>query len=472
MNKSLLLVICDFLLLSVLALVKFDAPEEPDPVDQQEEAYESGVNEDMTELFRLSLEEEAAQREKLEADLANREAELQERAETLQEKEQDLNLTREELKQIRKEREALAKERAALAENFAAAQENLQNTSSHLEEQKKQAAQLQQELKERQEALAAAQENLSSLEEKAAALEQEKSSLSTELQIADTERSMLRENLVAARAEVETAKVERQQAEQRAETLASNVSQLAQSSDAIREEMRRNQPISLNEIFNRYQTNRLPITFTARVDALIGTREESTRIDAILVRNGGRTFALFESGLTPLRLEDLGRVVEARASFRLAGQNFDVREVSLLTADPRIMAVQLPDNYVAQSELVPFELTEDALRFPQVVLVSNAKGDYGEAPFKLEPGASGYVTVPNRLLGRIVGNDFGASRGDYIFAKTGNLMGVMVNSERGALLGSLEAIDRLPLGAAFSAEAADQLESRFAPRNNSSVPHR
>jgi hypothetical protein len=461
MNKSLLLVICDFLLLSVLALVKFDAPEEPDPVDQQEEQYSEGVNEDMTELFRLSLEEEAERRKALEENLAQRESELENRSEELQEREKDLNLTREELEQIRQEREALARERAALQEEYSATRSSLETTQTDLEEQKRQAAQLQEELRARQEALAAAEENLSSLEEQAAALAAEKDSLSTELQIADTERSMLRENLTAARAEVETARVERQRAEQRAENLATNVSQLAEQSGAMREEIRRSQPISLNEIFNRYQSNRLPVTFNARVDALIGSREETAQVDAILVRSGGRVFALFESGLTPLRLESLGRVLEASASFRLAGERFEVSEVSLLRADPRLMAVQLPENYVIRSGLVPFELTEDALRFPEVVLVSNAKRDYGETPFKLEPGASGYVTVPDSLLGRAIGGEFGASRGDYIFAKTGNLMGVMVNSQRGALLNSLEAFDQLPLGARFSQAKADQLEESF-----------
>lgn len=470
MSKTILLIICDFLILSILALVDFDEPVESavDPARQQAAEFEQGAREDMVELLRLSLEEEAQQRAALNEELAEREAALAEREAALSETSENLGRSEEKLARIRQEREALAAEREQLQAEYQAARSTIEQGESErariaaeLESQQQQAQQLQSELQARQEALAEAAQNLSRREEELAQLEQARSELETNLQITQTERAMLEENLTAARAQVETARVERRQAEQRAEQLAANVGTLAERSTAIEEEIRRSQPISLNRIFSRYENNRLPLHFTARIDLLLGSRVETSSVDAILVEQNNRFFALFESGLSPFRVESLDRLSGASASFQLAGQNFEVVEVSFLQADPRIVAVQIPTRFVESSDLTPFRLADEPLRFPEVVLVSNQLGEYGETSFKLMPGGQRYLSVPNRLLGRVFGNDFGASRGDYIFAKTGDLLGLMISNDRGAILADLRSIAELPLGDSFDAQLADRLHRRL-----------
>ena len=47
----------------------------------------------------------------------------------------------------------------------------------------------------------------------------------------------------------------------------------------------------------------------------------------------------------------------------------------------------------------------------------------------------GYVKVDNRIFKRLFG-DFATSRGDLVFSRTGELLGIMVNSDYCVLLGN------------------------------------
>ena len=63
MNKTLLIIICDFLLISVLALVDFNPSVEEALVDTQSLRDEAA--EEMLELLQLSLEHENSQRKEV-----------------------------------------------------------------------------------------------------------------------------------------------------------------------------------------------------------------------------------------------------------------------------------------------------------------------------------------------------------------------------------------------------------------------
>ncbi len=485
MNKTLLLIICDFLLISVLALVEFDAPEDaPPPAEEEAPQIDEGVNADMIELLQLSLEDEAARRAALAAqaeDLEAQKAALEEERTTLS---SDLSMTQEERDRIAAEaarleeqRAALAREREQLAAAKAQTEEQLAQTTGelaetaaerariaeNLETEAARARALQTELQARLTALEEAEQTVAQAEQRAAELEQQRERLATDLRISPTEREILSDTLSTARPEVEIARTERRQAEVRAEQLAQGVSQLAQSSEAMQEEIRRGQPISPNEIFRRFENNRLTLTFRATLPALFGTREETTRVNATLVQHDGRTFALFEGSRGPFAVDQLGRLRGVEGQFRLGDRRLEVVEVSFLAADPRVVAIELPSTLLAEAGLEPFPLAEDPFRFPEAVLISNELGVYGETDFRLLPGGQRYLSVERNLISQLAGN-FQPSRGDYVFAQTGHLMGLMVEDERGVLLPTIEPTATLPLGRDFSAEAAGQLESRLSAR--------
>jgi len=92
-----------------------------------------------------------------------------------------------------------------------------------------------------------------------------------------------------------------------------------------------------------------------------------------------------------------------------------------------------------------YPLATDPLRFTEAVLISGGGQGYGELGFKLDADHRGYVRVDNRLFKRLFG-DFATSRGDLVFSRMGELLGIMVNSDYCALLGSFVPTATIPAG--------------------------
>ena len=66
------------------------------------------------------------------------------------------------------------------------------------------------------------------------------------------------------------------------------------------------------------------------------------------------------------------------------------------------------------------------------------------------------MRVDNRIFKRIFG-DFAPSRGDLVFSKTGDLLGIMVNSDYCALLKDFTPTQRIRTGADTLAQQTGQL---------------
>ena len=488
MNKALLLIICDFLLISVLAMVDFDTPEEDAPPPDSTPEIQEGMTADMIELLQLSLESEEAQRADLAAEKAvieaarqALEAERKDLQENLQDREEDLTQTKEERDQLKAERKRLEREAAELARQQAelaaakaaseaqlnasleATREEREAIAANLKKETQRALALQTELQSRLTALAEAEASVASERERASTLEKKTQQLSTSLQIVQTEREMLTENLKTARTEVEIARVEKQRAEARAEDLAAGVTQLAEQTEAVQEEMRRAQPVSPNEVFSRYDRNRLTLQFTATLPAFLGTREESTTVEAVLVQDGARTFAVFEGSQGPFGLETLERLKGVTGNLVIGSRRLEIVEISFLSADPRILAVEVPSRYLKESKLEAFEMADEPFRFPRAILVSNDLGAYGETEFRLRPGGRQSITVNRSLMSQLRG-EFQPSRGDYVFARTGQLLGLMVAGDRGVLLSEtgIRPAANLSLGTDFDPAVTNQLQQALS----------
>src|SRR5690606_1697533 len=91
----------------------------------------------------------------------------------------------------------------------------------------------------------------------------------------------------------------------------------------------------------------------------------------------------------------------------------------------------------------------DPFKFTEAVLISNGGAGYGEVPFKLDPADPRYVRMDNRLVRRLFG-DFSPSRGDLVLSKTGELLGIMVNSEYCAIVTNFLPAQTLRTGEAGS----------------------
>ena len=80
MNKTLMLVICDFLLLSMLALARFDPPEDLPEVVLDATASATTAEAELVNLLEESLHAEEASRANLSEDLAESRRNLQEKS--------------------------------------------------------------------------------------------------------------------------------------------------------------------------------------------------------------------------------------------------------------------------------------------------------------------------------------------------------------------------------------------------------
>src|SRR3981189_2050544 len=87
MNKTLLLIMCDFMLLNLLALTRWEKAEpqhtQLETAAPRSAANAPAVNADMVELMRVSLEDEKAAREQLAAQLSSTQGSLSEREKNL-----------------------------------------------------------------------------------------------------------------------------------------------------------------------------------------------------------------------------------------------------------------------------------------------------------------------------------------------------------------------------------------------------
>src|SRR5687768_793093 len=145
MNKTLLLIICDFLLLNLLALTRWEKAEPPRP--KQPPVPELAANavtkdQDLVELMRQSLADEKAVRDELAQKLSSTDA-------TLAAREQSLT-------QLQAERARLAQERAAVAASLSETQRTAEDltkkyaaATQEATMTKEQLAQLQRELAEK-----------------------------------------------------------------------------------------------------------------------------------------------------------------------------------------------------------------------------------------------------------------------------------------------------------------------------------
>jgi hypothetical protein len=98
----------------------------------------------------------------------------------------------------------------------------------------------------------------------------------------------------------------------------------------------------------------------------------------------------------------------------------------------------------------------DPFKCPEAVLIDGGGRGYGEVGFKLDPTEPGFVRVDNRLFKRMFG-DFAPKRGDLVFAKTGELLGLMVNSDYCAVLKNFAASKTIRTGSDIRDQATGAL---------------
>lgn len=419
MNRTLLLILCDFLLLTLLALTDWQkavpstAAPKPPAAAAVPGAGSATKDDDLVSVMKLSLEDERAQRDRLSQQLQTTQSNLSEREKALDETSASLADTRGKV-------DALSKQYTAAAADASLTKEQL--------------AQLRKDLEKRQAESERQAKELASLEKAQAEARAKIEDLNVTVRVAEQEKQMLRATADTLKTQVEAERQERLKVQETTTQLAQGVGQLADSSTALTKEIRENRPINVNILFNEFLANRVQTSFAGTRPGLFGVREETSDTRTIFVTDGRDTFALLHVGDTPFSLLEPGWDWKSlKAEFRKGDYRGAADRLTFLAVDPRVAVLPVTPAQRAALGVKAYPVALEPFKFTEALLISNGGAGYGEIPFKLDPTNPSYVRMDNRLVRRLFG-DFSPSRGDLVLSKTGELLGIMVNNEYCALV--------------------------------------
>ena len=405
MNRSILIVICDFLLLSLLTfstdLSKMAGENEGAQPGVKVEVAPKPVDtggKDLAAVMKLALNEEQKNREQLQAELA-------------------------------KFREAAQKQQADLQQQFAAAQANiqildqkLQSSSAEALMSKEKLAAMEAEVKKESDLAAALQQQLAQLAKNNQIAQDEKQKLAGQLQMAEVEKRAATEKAALMQQQMQAERAEKAQ-------LAEGFKALATNSGALTREIRENRALAPNTIFSEFVSNRIQTRFLASRSGIFGMdASKSKTAETVLVTDGTNIFALCHVQDTPLILWNPG-TDWAGLSGTLDHNTAQVpiHSLSFHSQDPRVVFLPVTQSEARQLGSKIYPISSDPYKFQDAVVVG-AQGDYyGQSSFQIELNTPQYVKLDRNLLKGLFGK-FNPSRGDLVFSRTGELLGIMANS--------------------------------------------
>jgi hypothetical protein len=438
MNRSILIVICDFLLLSLLTfstdLSKMAGENEgAQPgvkVDVAPKPSDTG-GKDLAAVMKLALNEEQKNREQLQAELA-------------------------------KVREAAQKQQADLQQQFAAAQANiqildqkLQSNSAEALMSKEKLAALEAEVKKESDLAAALQQQLAQLAKNNQIAQDEKQKLAGQLQLARVERRAATERAALMQQQVQAERAEKAQ-------LAEGFKALATNSGALTQEIRENRALAPNTIFSDFVTNRVQARLLASRSGIFGMdASKSKTAETVLVTDGAKIYALCHVQDTPLTLWDPGTDWAGLDGTLVHNQaQVPIHSLSFHLQDPRVVFMPVTQSEARQLGCKVYPISSDPYKFQDAVLVGAQEGYYGQCSFQMDLNTPQYVKLDRNLLKGLFGK-FNPSRGDLVFSRTGELLGIMANSTYCLMLHDFTATATFQFGPDVRAQRTGDALSRL-----------
>lgn len=298
------------------------------------------------------------------------------------------------------------------------------------------------------------------------------SGLSTQVAVGETEKQNLQHQASQLQQQVEQEREDRIKVEAQTNQLAQGVGQLAKNSGDLTQEIRDNRPINENVLFNDFLANRVDTQFSAGRQGVFHEVTNDRSTSTVLVSDGHQVYALLHINNTTfsdlLQNFDWNRIAVTFThppDYHSTGGQLD-----FLSVDPRIVAIPLDQSQVDALGAKVYTLAADPFKFPDAVLINGGRG-YGVLSFKLDPANPGYVRVENRFFKRLFGGaDLKPSPGDLVFSHTGELLGMMVNSDYCALLKDFSPMEVLKMGSNTLPEHPANVLNQVAARVQSMPP--
>jgi hypothetical protein len=466
MNRSILIVICDFLLVSLLVFSSPDINRVTEDGSAHTMKMELGTNQadsgkDLAAAMRVALDEESKRRQQLLSELAETKLTASQQEALLNERQKQADAYQEQLRSRELEARQLQQQQASLQRQFTAAQSNIQNlnqqlaaSSTETQQSRDKLAETQAALRKQAEAAAALQRQLGQLAQSNQAVQAERQQLATQLQVAEVEKQSATENAARMQEEV---KVEREEKEK----LADGVKALASKSGELAQEVQENLALAPNTIFNDIITNRIQASFTVSRPGLFGDATKHKDTQTILVSDGTNTFAVCHLQDTPLTFWNPGIDWEGLAG-TLSGNLtvLPMRSMCFEQQDPRVVLVPVNAEEVRQLGCKVYRISTDPFKFQDAVLIGARDGYYGECRFEIDLTAPQYLKLDRNFIRGLFGK-FNPSSGDLVFSKKGELLGVMVNDTYSLMIRRLEPAATFQFGDDIRAEHTGQTLARL-----------
>jgi hypothetical protein len=474
MNRTILIVICDFLLVSLLAFSTVDINKVADEgtprnVQTQMVTNQMDSGKDLTAVMRMALEEERKNRDQLLGELTRsretagkqqtilteHEKQLQNFQQELQAKEQkyqqELQARDQQTQKLQQLQTGLQQEEAGLQTQLAAAQTNMQALNARLQAStaetvlsREKLAAMEAEMRKQSDQAATLQQQLARLQKSNDVVLSEKQQLANQLQVAEVERRHATEQVARMQDEVKAERDEKAK-------LAEGVKTLAAKSGQLEQEIRENQALAPNTVYSDFVTNRVEARFEAFRSGLIDTRKRREAA-TVLVSNGTNTYAVCHVQDTPLALSTPGTEWESlTGNLGRANAVSPIQSLSFHMQDPRIVLIPVSDQQAQSLGCKVYRLSANPFKFQDAVLVGTREDYYGECKFELDVSTPEYLKLDHGFMRGLFGK-FNPSRGDLVFSRTGELLGIMANSTYCLMLHSFEAAGTLQFGSDVRAQ--------------------
>ncbi len=499
MNRSILLVITDFLILTLLSFVQFDgASTEQASATEGPAQLSAPAMTNMLATLESALELERRQREALTNALAASNAELQRRMQLLAEREQRLTNTQERLDQAESEARRLAEERArldrvkgeamasvqALQQAFESTrkgteslQDRLQTSTREAEAAKARLQAIEEELALRRSEARDMQQRIGKLDQAAETLRTDKERLLTDLRETEAQARVAKFEVTNLTQQLTVVSQEKAQIAQTAAQLATNVGELSLKSAAIQEQLQtqtvrsaaiqeqlQTQSVqaaaikeridsqvrwSANAVYGDFLSNRVSTVISASTRGGFGQdvlRDKQGVTVLVRPAGGNEVFAVLHVDSTPLRFwppDAPWSGFGVRVSHGTAG--VESRQFALVRREPRIVLIPVTEAQASALGARVYATAADPGQFSEAVVVGGEEKYYGEAAYRLNADRPGYVEMERSTFRRMMG-EFAPRKGDLAFTKTGLLLGVMVNGDHCLLLERLETLPAFRCG--------------------------
>jgi hypothetical protein len=202
-------------------------------------------------------------------------------------------------------------------------------------------------------------------------------------------------------------------------------------------------PVVIGEVGDEARSERLALGETPNLAARLHGLADP---DTVLVTDGTNTFALCHAHDTPLNLSDQAADWD-RLTGTLSRNNVElpIRSVAFYFEDPRIVLIPIDRADALKLGSKVYKISSDPFKFQDAVLVGASEGYYGECRFQIDLSTPEYVKLDRSVLRGLFGQ-FNPSRGDLVFNKNGELLGIMANNTYCLKLRDFNAVATMQFG--------------------------